>query len=116
MMAEQDVARLRADWLRGEKALLAQHRAQLPTHSGVGSAILTEEPTNHSADAVRATVVSTFGVENDRRNDNLKRVNARSGIFQRFGFFVVHVLALLRLNKPKPPIDSRQTKADKEAA
>lgn len=116
MMAEQDVARLRADWLRGEKALLAQHRAQLPTHSGVGSAILIEEPTNRSADAVCAAGVTTFGVVNDRRKDDLKRVNARSGVFQRFGFFVVHVLALLRLSKPKPPVDSRQTKADKEAA
>ena len=116
MMAEEDVARLRANWLRGEKALITQHRAQLSTHSGVGSAIQIEEPTNRSADAICAAGVAALGVVNDRRKDDLKRVNSRSGVFQRFGFFVVHVLALLQLRKPEPPVDSRQIKADKEAA
>lgn len=116
MMAEQDFERLRSDWLRGEKARLAQHRAQLPTHSAAGSAVLIEETANRSADAVCAAGVATFGVAHDRHKDDLKGVNARRRVFQRLGFFVVHVLALLRLSNPKPRVDSHQTKAKKEAA
>lgn len=46
MMAEEDVARLRAAWLRAEKALLAEHRV-LATFEGAQTSPAASEPIPH---------------------------------------------------------------------
>lgn len=110
------VRRLRGDWLRAEKAILAKHRAQFVAHAGAGGTVLVEKPMESRADAVGTSGVGPFGLDHDRGEHDFKRVNPRGGVFQGLYLVVVHALVLLRLRKPNPPADSVKTKAEKEAA
>lgn len=118
MMVDEEATtrRLRAKWLLAEKAILAEHRAQLQAHSGLAGAALVKKPMNRGTDAIGAAGVRPLGFEDDCTKDDFQRVNARRGVLQSLNLFVVHALALLRLRKPKQPADSIQSQVEKEAA